>query len=109
MLTSVIDICILSISPSGEESSLSFANPSGEDIYNALRNIVLVRLLLNKIIDNNKLKQALNDELGKNLINKLKNNQESKVQREIALMLLRELEEKTRNELGRPSWEKIEL
>ncbi len=85
------------------------SNPSGKDIYNALRNIVLVRLLLNGVIDNNKLKQTLNDELGKNLINKLKNNQESKVQRKIALMFLKELEEKTRKELGRPSWEKIEL
>jgi predicted nucleotidyltransferase len=84
-------------------------NPNGEDIYRALRNIILVRLLLHKIIDNDKLKKTLEEEVGKNLIENLKKNQESKIQRKIALMLLKELEEKTREELGKNQWEKIKL
>jgi len=84
-------------------------NPKGEDIYKALRNIILVRLLLNKIIDNDKLKKTLEEEVGKNIVENLKTNQESKTQRKIAIMLLKELEEKTRGQLGKKQWEKIEL
>jgi predicted nucleotidyltransferase len=83
--------------------------PQGIDIYKALRNTILVRLLLNKIIDNQKLKESLNNELGKNLIERLKNNKESKLDKKIALMLLKELSENTRKELGKASWEKINL
>ena len=83
--------------------------PQGIDIYKALRNTVLVRLLLNQIVDNQKLKDSLNNELGKKLIERLKNNKESKLDRKIALMFLKELTEKTRKELGKVSWEKINL
>jgi len=83
--------------------------PQGEDIYKALRNTVLVRLLLNKIVDNQKLKESLNNELGRNLIERLKNNKESKIDRKVALIFLKELKERTRKELGKVSWEKINL
>lgn len=83
--------------------------PQGIDIYKALRNTILVRLLLNKIIDNQRLKESLNNELGKNLIERLKSNKESKLDRKIALMFLKELNEDTRKELGKASWEKIDL
>lgn len=83
--------------------------PNGEEIYLALRNTILVRLLLNKIVDNNKLKESLYDELGKNLIERLKNNKESKLDRKIALFYLKDLVEKTRKEIGVNLWEKIEL
>lgn len=84
-------------------------NPKGVDIYKALRNTVLVRLLLNRIIDNKKLRESLYNELGKNIIERLKNNKESKTDRKIALMFLKELTENTRKELGKVSWEKINL
>ncbi len=82
---------------------------TGKEIYSSLRNTILVRLLLNKIVDNRKLKDSLYDELGKNLIERLKNNHESKLDRKIALNYLKELIKKTREEIKGGLWEKIEL
>ena len=92
-----------------DASSIYDPKPKGDEIYRALRNCVLVRLLLNKIVDNKKLKESLYDELGKNLIERLKNNKESKLDRKIALSYLKELVDKTRKEIGSNLWEKIEL
>ncbi len=82
---------------------------SGKEIYSALRNTILVRLLLNRIVDNNKLKESLDDELGKNLISRLKNNQASKEERIYALNFLKDLLKKTEKEVSDKKWEKIEL
>lgn len=90
-------------------SDIEDIEPEGVDIYKALRNIILVRLILNKIVDNRKLKESLNDEIGKNLIEKLKNNKESKIERKIALNYLKEMSELTRKEIKGGLWEKIEL
>ncbi|MEK6859507.1 MAG: nucleotidyltransferase domain-containing protein [Nanoarchaeota archaeon] len=84
-------------------------NNNGKEIYSALRNTVLVKLLLNKIIDNQKLKESLNEELGKNLILKLKNNQASLEERKYALNFLKELLKKTEEEVSSKKWEKIKL
>lgn len=84
-------------------------NPEGVEIYKALRNTILVRLLLNKIVDNQKLKESLYEELGKNLIERLKNNQESKLDKKIALIYLKNLLEKTEKDVEGELWEKIEL
>lgn len=89
-------------------SDIEDIEPEGIDIYKALRNVILVRLILNRIVDNRKLKESLNDEIGKNLIDKLKNNKESKAERRIALNYLKELSEITRNEIKGGLWEKIE-
>lgn len=83
--------------------------PTGIDIYKALRNTILVRLLFNKVIDNQKLKQELYDEAGKNLIDKLKNGNASNAERKIALSYLNELSRKIREEIMGAQWEKIEL
>ena len=90
-------------------SDIYDSKSDGEEIYQALRNTILVRLLLNKIVDNKKLKESLYDELGKNLIERLKNNQESKLDRKIALFYLKNLIENTRKEIKGGLWEKIEL
>ncbi len=90
-------------------SDIDDIRPRGVDIYNALRNVVLVSLLFNKIIDNKKLKDSLNKQIGENLIQKLKNNQESRIERKIALYYLRELSKQIREKLGGNLWEKIEL
>lgn len=82
---------------------------NGKEIYSAIRNTILVKLLLNKIVDNNKLKESLDDELGKNLISRLKNNQASKEERIYALNFLKHLLEKTEKEVLNKKWEKIEL
>lgn len=81
---------------------------TGKEIYNALRNTILVRLLLNNIIDNQKLKESLYEELGKNLIERLKNNQESKLDKLIALDYLNKLIKKTRSEIKGGLWEKTQ-
>ncbi|MDP2924896.1 MAG: nucleotidyltransferase domain-containing protein [Nanoarchaeota archaeon] len=83
--------------------------PTGKEIYSALRNAVLVRLILNKIIDNSKLKEYLYNELGKNLISKLKNNQASKEEKKYAINYLNELIRDTSKQLEGELWEKIEL
>jgi predicted nucleotidyltransferase len=81
---------------------------NGKEIYNALRNIFLVRLLMNKIIDNNRLKDSLNDELGKNLIIRLKNNQASLEEKKYVLNFLKSILEKTEKEVLSKKWGKIE-
>lgn len=90
-------------------SDIYDSKSDGEEIYQALRNTILVRLLLNKIVDNKKLKESLYDELGKNLIERLKNNKESKLDRKIALSYLKNFIENTRKEIKGGLWEKIEL
>jgi len=90
-------------------SEIEDIEPKGTDIYIALRNVILVRLLLNKIVDNQKLKESLNNEIGKNLINKLKNNKESKIERRIALNYLKELLKMTREEIRGNLWGKAGL
>ncbi len=90
-------------------SNIEDIEPKGVEIYQAIRNVILVRLLLNKVVDNQRLDESLNNEIGRNLIEKLKNNKESKIERRVALNYLRELSEKTRQEIKGDLWEKIEL
>ena len=90
-------------------SDIPVSKPTGNEVYCALRNTILVRLLLNKIIDNSKLKESLYDELGKNLIEKLKNNQHSNQDLKYSLNYLKNLIEDTRKQIGGNLWEKIEL
>ena len=82
-------------------------NPSGEEIYNCIRNTILIRLLINKIIDNNSLSKSLIDELGKNLIDKLKKNTPSKIEKKMAIEYLINLNKDTLNEINGAKWEKI--
>ena len=84
-------------------------NPKGIEIYKALRNVILVRLLLNRIVDNKKLKESLNEEIGKNLLERLKNNQESNFDRKTDLGYLNILLDQTEKEIGDELWEKIKL
>jgi predicted nucleotidyltransferase len=90
-------------------SRLYSPRPKGEEIYHALRNAVLVRLLLNKIVDNGMLKESLYNELGKNLVERLKNNKESKLDRKIAIAFLKQLVQDTREKIKGGLWEKIEI
>ena len=90
-------------------SDINEINPKGAEIYKAIRNALLVRLLLNGLIDNQKLKESLYDGAGKSLINKLKNGRASDIERKIALIYLNELSKKVREEIKEASWERIEL
>ena len=81
----------------------------GKEIYYAIRNAMLVLLLLNKKIDNYQLKSNLINSLGPDLINRLKNNQSSKLEKKLALNYLNLLTKYLETELNNPKWEKIEL
>ena len=79
------------------------------DIYKAIRNLILVNLILNRIVDNKELIRSVNREIGENLSEKLKSNKESKIEREIALLNLKRLTKRVLNELEKSKWEKIVL
>ena len=85
-------------------------NIRGIELYKALRNVLLVRLLLNKIIDNKKLHESINMEIGENLIKKLKENRESKEERKLIKYYLKNLIKETYKMLEGDLWEKrVEL
>ncbi len=65
-------------------------------LYSAIRNVWTVRLIMQKVVDNNLLIEILNQELGKNLIHFLKTNKASLTQKRIAALYLKELNKKTR-------------
>jgi len=84
-------------------------NPSGLDIYKAIRNLWLVNLILNKTVDNLKLKNIIEDELGKNLINRLRLNNCSKTDKKIAILYLNQSLKNKLKEINKAKWEKIAL
>jgi predicted nucleotidyltransferase len=88
-------------------SELDTLKPSGEDIYNCIRNTLIVRLILNKIIDNFYLSNHLIEELGKDLIVRLKENKVSQIEKKIAINYLRRINEETLNKINGAKWEKI--
>lgn len=90
-------------------SDINNLNPEGKEIYKAIRNAILVRLLANRVINNQKLNEDLSNEIGKKLIEKLKENMASVVEKKIALNYLNELSENIRKDIKEASWEKIEL
>lgn len=80
-----------------------------KEIYYALRNAVLVSLLINKKVDNKELKNNLIDSLGKDLAEKLRKNIASKKERKLSLDYLKFLVSSIENKLNNAKWEKIEL
>jgi len=79
------------------------------EIYYAIRNAMLVLMLINKKIDNYQLRDNLISILGDDLIVKLKKNQASKEEKKLALSYLNLLIKYLETELNNPKWEKIEL
>jgi len=82
---------------------------NASEIYYAIRNAMLIFLLMNKKIDNYQLRNNLINILGHNLIVKLKNNQASKEEKKLALSYLNLLVKHLETELNNVKWEKIEL
>lgn len=87
--------------PSGEQS--------GKEIYENIRNLWLVKLLSKKIVDNYRLNSELINELGKELLLKLKKNKASGLEKKFALSYLTRKLKETEQELKEAKWEKIKL
>ena len=81
----------------------------GRELYECIRNLWLVKLLMKKVIDNEKLYSEIINELGRNLIIKLKENKASKLEKVLALNYLIEMLKETEKELKEVKWEKIVL
>lgn len=92
---------------------LDWSEPSsiknGKEIYGCIRNLWLVKLLIKRIIDNDKLSSEVVNELGRDLISKLKNNSSSILEKKIAFNYLMRLLKETEQEIKEAKWEKIEL
>jgi len=84
-------------------------NTNGEEIYLAIRNALLVSLLINKKVDNHQLKDNLINLLGYDLLIKLRNNTTSKSEKNLALSYLNLLTNHLENQLKNQKWEKIEI
>lgn len=86
-----------------------YSGIKGKEIYECIRNTWLVRLLMNKVVDNYRLQSVLLNELGSYLLVKLKNNKESLTERRFALSYLNYLIKETEENLKEAKWEKIVL
>jgi predicted nucleotidyltransferase len=82
---------------------------TGRELYSAIRNLWLIRLVLNRCIDNKSLIDVLNSELGENTITSLKDNTASVAQKRIAFIYLEDIYKRTErliaNMEGRLVWE----
>ena len=90
-------------------SDIDDEESTGEDIYQSLRNVMLVNLLLKKIVDNAVLNESVKKELGENLMKRLKNNLASKLEKRLALMYIKRLSEETDKEILEAKWGRIVL
>lgn len=90
-------------------SDLDYIPDESQEIYNAIRNTILVKLLINKIIDNSRLQNEIKAQLGINLLEKLKNNTATSLEKKYALNYLKGLTEKTRKEIINSKWEEIKI
>jgi len=90
-------------------SDIDDEESSSSELYQSFRNIVLVRLLLHRIINNELLREEVIKELGEKLVAKLKNNAATKLERKLALHYIRKLSEETDKEILESKWEKIVL
>ena len=79
---------------------------SPKEIYKSLRNAILVKLLLKKIIDNKVLQKEIEEEIGKKTMDNLKNNKSSVEEKALAKLRLKNLVKKLENNLKGEIWEK---
>ena len=90
-------------------SDIDNEGSKGKEIYNSLRNVLLVRLLLNKIVDNNLLNKEIVKEIGEKIALNLRKDLASKLEKKVVLNLIKNLMNKTEEEINRSKWEKIVL
>ena len=80
-----------------------------DEIYYAIRNALLILLLMNKKVDNYELRKNLTGILGTDLLTKLRSNKASKLEKKLALNYLNLLVNYLETELKNPKWERIEI
>ena len=80
-----------------------------DEIYYAIRNAMLVMLLMNKKVDNYELKKNLINALGADLLAKLRSNQASELEKGLALNYLNLFVNRLEIKLKNPKWEKIKI
>jgi len=80
-----------------------------DEIYYAIRNALLILLLMNKKVDNYELKKNLAGILGTDLLTRLRSNEASKLEKKLALNYLNLIVNYLEAELKKPKWEKIEI
>lgn len=84
-------------------------NSEADKMYYAVRNDMLILLLMNKKIDNYELRENLINLLGYDLIKKLRNNKASKPEKKLVLNYLNLMTDYLEKELKNKKWEKIEI
>ncbi len=82
---------------------------TGQDVYKAIRNLWLVNLAMEKIVDNARLNRIIEDEMGRNMALRLKSGGCSEADKEIGLLYLRKLLKTTLRKIEAATWEKIAL
>lgn len=91
-------------------SDIVDAYSTSNEIYHALRNIMLVLLLMNRKVDNYELSNGLINLFGADFVSRLKNNKASKGERKIALNYIKNMSYYLSDELRTDKkWEKIEI
>ncbi len=108
-LPSKLEIPKLNLRMKIDYSILEGEKHRGLEIYKAIRNLILINLVLKRTIDNKELINSINKELGENLANKLKSNKESGIDRKIAFLHLNQLLRLILKKLKESKWEKIVL
>lgn len=88
-------------------SDIDDEESDGSEMYQSLRNILMVQLLVKRIVNNESLREGVSKTFGTHLIEKLKNNTVSVSEKKLILRYIRELSEKTDREIRGASWEKI--
>lgn len=72
-------------------AELGLTNISARDIYSAIRNLQIIKLIMYKIVDNCRLNKLMYEDLGKNILTQLRSNNASLKVKEIAHIYLEEL------------------
>lgn len=80
-----------------------------EELYYAIRNVLLVLMLMNKKVDNYELRKNMINLLGKDIIFKLRNNTTSKSERKMVLSYLNLITHHLEEKLKSGKWERIEI
>ncbi|MBI4454091.1 nucleotidyltransferase domain-containing protein [Candidatus Woesearchaeota archaeon] len=72
-------------------AEIGLTHISARDIYSAIRNLLIIKLISYKVVDNCRLNKVMYEDLGKNILAKLRSNNASLKVKEIAHLYLEEL------------------